>query len=103
MLTHTTGFPNWRKGGGRSGNPLVEMMKDDRSAAHSLGRRSIEAMLAPQKKVSDALYCGLGWVLVPVSTRHRVCHGGTNGTGFRCWSEFYPEQGTGIVIMTKSR
>lgn len=32
----------------------------------------------------------------------RIYHGGANRTGFRCYSEFDPRRGTGIVIMTNA-
>lgn len=34
--------------------------------------------------------------------RRRVFHGGANGSGFRCYSEFFPETGDGMVMMTNA-
>ena len=94
---------------------LVEILKEDRSAAHSLSARSINAMLTPavkatgrkpvqrpDKPVSDVVHWGLGWPIDKTAAGQRVYHGGSNGTGFRCYCEFDRRRGTGIVIMTNA-
>jgi CubicO group peptidase (beta-lactamase class C family) len=48
------------------------------------------------------VYFGLGWRMENTPNGLRFCHSGSNGTGFRCYSEFIPESGNGIVIMTNS-
>jgi len=84
---------------------LLEMMNPDRSAAHSLNRTSLKAMLTLQpvrdeKKASARR--GLGWVLESPPRGGHVSHSGSNGTGFRCHSRFHPGRGTGVVIMTSA-
>lgn len=48
------------------------------------------------------VYFGLGWRIDTTPTGNRICHSGSNRTGFRCYSEFIPDCGNGIVIMTNS-
>jgi len=94
---------------------LVEILRDDRSARHSLRARSIDAMLTPTtqatgrkpivrsgKTTSKVTYYGLGWAIDKTASGHRAYHGGSNGTGFRCYCEFDRKRGTGIVIMTNA-
>ena len=91
----------------------IEMMRPDRSAEHSLSHETIEEMLArafkadsrePIKRRSPAtsrdVYFGLGWQIDATSAGDRIYHGGTNGSGFRCYNEFDPRRGSGFVIMT---
>ena len=94
---------------------LVEIMRKDRSAAHSLSRASIDAMLTPAVKATGrkpiqrrgpqtraAVRWGLGWPMVETASGNRCHHGGANGQRFRCFCEFDPQRGTGIVIMTNA-
>lgn len=94
---------------------LVEIMKPDRSAPHSIHAESLEAMLTPvtpipagwpflQRSSARLLssYYGLGWVIDLTSDGKRVRHSGTNATGFRAYCEFYPQRGSGMVIMTNA-
>jgi hypothetical protein len=43
---------------------------------------------------------GLGWAIDSTITGDVVYHSGANQTGFRCYSQFSPKDGSGIVIMT---
>ncbi|MBN2312848.1 MAG: serine hydrolase [Sedimentisphaerales bacterium] len=97
---------------------IIEVMKKDRSAEHSLSRESIEDMLTPTIEVKGShgrqvprigrakcvsIHRGLGWVVGKMQDGGiRAWHSGSNGTGFRCYSEFDPQKHTGIVIMTGS-
>lgn len=83
---------------------LVEIMKSDRSATHSLSKESIEAMLTPAIQATGRHdgWMGLGWQIHQTDSGKRVSHGGSNGSGFRCYSRFYPDRKAGIVIMTNS-
>jgi len=94
---------------------LVEIIKEDRSARHSLSAASIDAMLTRTTKATgrkpivragessgDTVYWGLGWPIDETTRGDRVYHSGSNGTGFRCYSEFDRRRGTGIVIMTNA-
>ncbi len=92
---------------------LVEILEVDRSAPHSLSRRSIEAMLGhqvaldsrepverPGKARGRAVFWGLGWGVNTTEEGDIAHHGGSNRTGFRCFSQLSPARGTGIVILT---
>jgi CubicO group peptidase (beta-lactamase class C family) len=94
---------------------LLEMLAEDRSAPHSLSARSIDAMLTRttvaegRKPIargggrrSGATYYGLGWAIDAAANGDRIYHGGSNGTGFRCYCEFDRRRGTGIVIMANA-
>ncbi|MHC4180481.1 MAG: serine hydrolase domain-containing protein [Planctomycetota bacterium] len=94
---------------------LVEILKEDRTAAHSLSTRSVDLMLTrtteatgrkPIKRsgetMSDTVHWGLGWAINRTAAGDRVYHSGSNGTGFRCYCEFDRARGTGIVIMTNA-
>lgn len=92
---------------------LIEMMKDDRSAGHSLNSDSITQMLSIQSdaegrtpivrrsgETEGTVHFGLGWKIEAIPSGHRINHTGSNGTGFRCLSEFNPRTKNGIVILT---
>ena len=84
---------------------LIEMMSSDRSSPHSLSEESIRAMLSPEIRAgsrTDLSWRGLGWGIQRTDAGKRVSHSGSNGSGFRCHSRFYPDRGDGIVIMTNS-
>ena len=84
---------------------LIEMMNSDRSAPRSLSKQAIDEMLMPTIQASsgpDHLWRGLGWVIQQTDVGKRVSHSGSNSSGFRCHSRFYPDRGIGIVIMTNS-
>jgi len=97
---------------------IIEVMKENRSAEYSLSRESIEDMLTPTIEVKGShgrqiprvgrarcvsVHRGLGWVVGKMEDGGiRAWHSGSNGTGFRCYSEFDPQKRTGIVIMTGS-
>lgn len=95
---------------------IVEILKTDRSAAHSLNTQSLDLMFTRTSNTgwkpiprsdsmkNDTLWYGLGWALERTSGGDRMSHGGSNGSTFRqmCYTEFNPTQGTGIVIMTNA-
>jgi len=94
---------------------LQEILKRDRTAAHSLSARTIDLMLTRQieaggrepveragETVANATYRGLGWAIDKTAGGDRIYHSGSNGTGFRCYCEFDHVRGTGIVIMTNA-
>ena len=82
---------------------LVEMLRVDRTADHSLSAATRAEMLTPvsHRDDQDADW-GLGWGLRKMDGQQLVYHSGSNGTGFRCYSEFFPETGEGLVIMTNA-
>ncbi len=84
---------------------LIEMMKSDRSAKHSLKAEMIEKMTMLQVKPEDdneRSRRSLGWVIAPQEKGGWVCHSGSNGSGFRCSSRFNMARRSGCVIMTNS-
>jgi CubicO group peptidase (beta-lactamase class C family) len=94
---------------------LLEVMKNDRSTPYSLTRRSVDTMLSrqvrldsrdpivrPGKARGSAVYWGLGWSINSTPSGDIAHHGGANRSGFRCFSQFSRERGTGIVIFTNS-
>jgi CubicO group peptidase (beta-lactamase class C family) len=94
---------------------VVEMLRSDRTASHSLSGQSLAAMLTRTAKVEERAatggrsersnapsYYGLGWAIDPTVTGVRIRHSGANATGFRSYCEFDPKRGTGIVIMTNA-
>ena len=84
---------------------LIEVMSGDRSSPHSLSKQSVQGMLAPEIQATSGpehQWRSLGWVVQQTDGGKRVSHSGSNGSGFRCHSRFYPDRGDGIVIMTNS-
>lgn len=92
---------------------LIEMMKPDRSAPHSLKEPMLAEMLSKQTLTTrdqvdrgsgtgGPVYFGLGWRVEETPNGVRVMHSGSNRSGFRCFSEFNPATGAGVVIMTNA-
>lgn len=83
---------------------LIEMLGPEAGSPHSLREETITEMLTPQVEIPDSTGTarGLGWAVSTEPSRPFGFHGGSNGTGFRCYSRFRRAEGTGIVIMTNS-
>lgn len=94
---------------------VLEMMSMERSGAHSLTAESVNTMLTPASPSTGRellirrgsqgrgdVRFGLGWLIEPCASGNRICHSGSNGTGFRCHAEFDPVRGHGLIIMTNS-
>jgi len=84
---------------------LMEIMKPDRSARHSLKAETIEKMTTLQvtpEKADERSRRSLGWVVAPEENGGWVCHSGSNGSGFRCNARFNMKRKSGCVIMTNS-
>jgi CubicO group peptidase (beta-lactamase class C family) len=56
----------------------------------------------PGRALGLFTYWGLGWAIDSTASGKIYYHSGANRTGFRCYSQFNLEEGTGIVIMTNS-
>jgi CubicO group peptidase (beta-lactamase class C family) len=78
---------------------LLEMMKVDRTAQHSLKRSLLDQMLTPARRPAE--FRSLGWETWTSPVGRIFGHGGAN-RGFRCHAKFNPTQGNGLVIMTNS-
>jgi transglutaminase-like putative cysteine protease len=84
---------------------LIEMMKPDRSAEHSLSANTIEAMTTLQvtpDEENPRSRRSLGWVVDAAQNGGWVNHSGSNGSGFQCNSRFHVQRQSGSVIMTNS-
>lgn len=89
---------------------VVEMLRTDRSGEYSVSAQGVAKMLTPFSYREDQnADWGLGWGLRRsepgddgISAPQVVYHSGSNGSGFRCYSEFQPQQGEGLVIMTNA-
>lgn len=91
---------------------LVEMMKAERGESRLLSQRSAREMLRrqvagvrdpverPGAARGEASYWGLGWALNATGQGDIAHHSGANRTGFRSYSQFSPERGSGLVILT---
>ena len=95
---------------------IAEILKTDRSAAHSLSDHTVDLMLSRTAKtewkpglrsgvaMNDTSWFGLGWLIEKTENGDRISHSGANGSSYRqiCYTEFDREEGTGIVIMTNA-
>jgi CubicO group peptidase (beta-lactamase class C family) len=92
---------------------LLEVMKAERGESKLLAPASIREALAHQVRLDardpierpgaargTAVFWGLGWSLNATDQGDIAHHGGSNMTGFRCFSQFSPTRGTGLVILT---
>ncbi len=91
---------------------VIESMRPDQGASHSLSPESHAEMLRPgghptgrepmerrgNSGGGDPRF-GLGWLVetLPSGVR-RVRHSGSNGTGFRSYVEFDPDAGHGLLV-----
>ncbi len=82
---------------------LILMMDTTPDEDFQIQRRTIDTMLNIQSQRGPDYYYGLGWAIGGKPGRRYVCHGGSNGSGFRCHARFYRSDGSGIVVMTNSR
>jgi len=91
---------------------VLESMRLDRGGMHSISPETREEMLAPSgfstgrdplerrgRRGEEEPRFGLGWLVETLpSGSLRVRHSGSNGTGFRCYVEFDPEAGHGLLV-----
>ncbi|HEX6588451.1 MAG TPA: serine hydrolase domain-containing protein, partial [Longimicrobiales bacterium] len=93
---------------------LIQIMRPDAGAPHSLSEATRGLMLASQHVVPDRepiarpgqaggeVHFALGWRFDRTVDGDIYWHSGSNSTGFQCYAEFDPATGDGIVIMTNS-
>ena len=92
---------------------IIEIMKPGNQNDYSLSDSMIKEMLTHQVRVDTREvidrpgrnlglqgFRGLGWAIDSTITGDVIYHSGSNQTGFRCYSQFSPKDGSGIVIMT---
>lgn len=91
---------------------VLELLRNERSS-YSIQPSLVDTMLAhhvqldsrdpierPGKARGQAVYWGLGWSINATADGDIAHHGGSNRSGFRCFSQFNRSRGSGIVIMT---
>ena len=94
---------------------MVEVMNAARGDSEVLSQTSAREMLRAQVALDArdpierpfsgegrAVLWGLGWSLNTTAGGEVFHHSGANRTGFRCFSQFSLERGSGLVIMTNS-
>lgn len=59
-----------------------------------------EPVERPGRARATAVHWGLGWAINATGQGDIMHHSGSNQSGFRCFSQFDPAAGSGIVIMT---
>jgi CubicO group peptidase (beta-lactamase class C family) len=92
---------------------LVEVLHAEQGSSALLSRTSAHEALAHQVRLDarepverpgaaggTAVFWGLGWSLNATAQGDIAHHSGSNSTGFRCFSQFSPSRGTGLVILT---
>lgn len=92
---------------------LLECLREERDAPHSLSAASVRLMFTPGGPPTDGeriarrgragsgeVRYGLGWAIEPAASGPRARHGGSNGTGFSCYAELDLQRGHGLVVMT---
>jgi CubicO group peptidase (beta-lactamase class C family) len=92
---------------------IIEIMKPGNQNDYSLSNSMLKEMLTHQIRVDTREvidrpgrnlgiqgFRGLGWAIDSTITGDVIYHSGANQTGFRCYSQFSPKDGSGIVIMT---
>jgi CubicO group peptidase (beta-lactamase class C family) len=94
---------------------MAELLREDRSAAHSLSASMLQAMVAHETVADDrepiaragrasgtAVFWGLGWAINSTAQGDIVYHTGTNSSGFRNYCQFSPSRRSGMVMMSNS-
>jgi len=92
---------------------LIAIMGPGRTGERALSQRSVDTMLSrqvpvtsrepierPGKARGSEVFWGLGWSINASALGDIFHHSGANRSGFRCFSQFNPATGSGIVIMT---
>jgi hypothetical protein len=67
---------------------------------HQVAVGAREPMERPGAAQGQAVYWGLGWSLNTTAQGDIAHHSGANRTGFRCFSQFSPARGSGLVVFT---
>jgi CubicO group peptidase (beta-lactamase class C family) len=92
---------------------IIEIMRPGDQNDYSLSDSMLKEMLTHQVRVDTREvidrpgrnlgvqgFRGLGWAIDSTITGDVFYHSGANQTGFRCYLQFSPKDGSGIVIMT---
>jgi hypothetical protein len=87
---------------------IAEILKQDRTASHSLGKEMLAQMLAPHyeaphtKSYGKRTLRGLGWEILQTANATYHGHTGANRDMFRCVCQFDIEAREGFVLMTNA-
>jgi len=92
---------------------LAEVLQAWEGRSPVIARRSVREALTRQVRLDgrdpierpgaargQEVYWGLGWSLNATAQGDIAHHGGSNQTGFRCFSQFSPARGTALVVFT---
>jgi CubicO group peptidase (beta-lactamase class C family) len=92
---------------------LVAVLDPAGASPNGVSRASVASMLRhvvrvdvrdpverPGRAKGLGVFWGLGWSLNTTPVGDVVHHSGANSTGFRCFAQFSPGRGTGLVILT---
>ena len=85
---------------GRGGSALISAASIREMLRHQVTLESGEPVERPGRAGGTAVFRGLGWAINATALGDVAHHSGSNGTGFRCFSQFAAARGTGIVILT---
>ena len=85
---------------GRDGSPLLSRQSACEMLRHQVRLDARDPMERPGAARGTAVFWGLGWSLNATAQGDIAHHSGSNSTGFRCFSQFSPCRGSGIVILT---
>jgi CubicO group peptidase (beta-lactamase class C family) len=72
----------------------------DTMLTHQVQLDSRDPIERPGEAMGLTAYWGLGWSINATAAGDIAHHGGSNRSGFRCFSQFNRHKGSGIVIMT---
>lgn len=81
-------------------NRLLSRAMTDAMLSHQFRSDIREVTERPGRALGLFSFRGLGWAIDSTITGNIVYHSGSNQTGFRCYSQFNHQEGSGIVIMT---
>ena len=94
---------------------ILEIINSTTANHFSLSQNTITEMLSrqvladvrepidrPGRAIGLEVYYGLGWGINSTAKGDIVYHSGANRSGFRCYTQFDYEEGSGLVIMTNS-
>ena len=94
---------------------IIEILDTNSTESHSLSKVTKDEMLRrqiiaygrdpidrPGRAISDEVFYGLGWGINVTAKGDIFYHSGANRSGFRCYTQFDFEEGSGLVIMTNS-
>lgn len=70
--------------------------------AHQVAATTREPIARPGTARGQSVFWGLGWGMDTSAQGDIAYHSGTNRSGFRCYSQFCPARGSGLVLMSNS-